>query len=229
MRVPVLLGQALATIGFAIAICVPGRLLAADELGVFVEFAAADASLNATYQRVMAALPPPARDPLRRAQRAWIAFLEKDVKVISNFTNLEDRWRFKLGETIARREELEAMLQPQAQEGGPRLQSQLHDADRELNECYRKFLTVRKEDAGAAREAQRAWIVYRDENARACRGSETEATLLLTTQRIAQLRKFSTDPVESAPDEEKMEPQISQRTETLPPGRKIPNPFDRAH
>ena len=79
---------------------------------VAAEFAAADESLNATYQRVMGALSPSSRESLRRAQRAWIVFVDKNAQAVLSFTDPEERSLIRLEETVARQKQLEAMLLP---------------------------------------------------------------------------------------------------------------------
>jgi len=229
MRAQVFFGWILPTLGCAIAVDLPARLSAADEIRVAAEFAAADESLNATYQRVMGALSPFSRESLRRAQRAWIVFVDKNAQAVLSFTDPEERLLIRLAETVARQKQLEAMLQPQAQADAAGLRDQMREADRELNAWYGRLLRAHEEGAETVREAQRAWIVYRDENARACRDRETEATLLSTAQRVVQLRSLLLGSFEPAIDEEQKEPRISQRLEKLPPGRKVPNPYNRAH
>lgn len=43
---------------------------------------AADAQLNATYQRLMNVLDPAEQQVLRKAQRAWLAYVAEDAKFI---------------------------------------------------------------------------------------------------------------------------------------------------
>jgi len=218
----------LATAVCAIGIGLPLLLLAEDELGPSVEFAAADANLNKTYQRVIAALSPSTRESLRRAQRAWIAFVDKDLEAVSPFTASDDRWRMRLEETKARQKQLAAILQPSPQVDLASLRAQLQTADRDLNELYRKALALHKDNTEAVREAQRAWVTYREENARVWKGLETMADYSLTSQRVAQLRTFYARQTEPAAEEEEEQPKLSETVEALPSGRKIPNPFDRA-
>lgn len=228
MRVPALLRRALLATACALALGLPRPLPAAEELGVFVDFATADASLNETYQRVLAALPSASRESLRRAQRTWVGFIDKDVKAISSLSTLDERWELRLAETVARRNQLEAMLQPPSQSEAAGQQDELRRADRDLNNVYRSVLARHPDDAEAIRAAQRAWVTFRDENARACRGAEVAANLSSTTQRVAQLRKFYTRETEPPEDSTEEPQQFSDSREALPAGRKIPNPYDRA-
>jgi uncharacterized protein YecT (DUF1311 family) len=228
MEAPAFLRRALATAVCAIGIGLPHLLPAADELGPSVEFATADANLNKTYQRVVAALSPSARESLRRAQRAWIAFVEKDLEAVSPFTVRDERLRMRLEETKARQKQLEAILQPSPPADPASLRSQLKTADRELNELYRTALALHKDDAELVREAQRAWVTYREENARVLKGLEAMADYSLTSQRVAQLRTFYAHQSEPVAEGDEQQPQLSETIEALPPGRKIPNPFDRA-
>lgn len=43
------------------------------------DYAAADAELNRTYQRVMSSLPDARREPLRASQRAWLARYDAEL------------------------------------------------------------------------------------------------------------------------------------------------------
>jgi uncharacterized protein YecT (DUF1311 family) len=229
MRASALTPRILTLTALALALCLSARVFATGELGVFAEFAKADADLNETYKQVMAGLSPPARESLRRAQRAWISYLDKDISAIAEHFSLEQRWRIRLNETRARREELQVMLKPSSHEGATQLLTRLRDADRELNESYGKALAALADDANSVREAQRLWITYRDENAHVYKGAETETTLALTTQRASQLRSFIALKAEgSAGEDENVGPQIVQDDDKVPPGRKVPNPFDRA-
>lgn len=54
-----------------------------EDLGCALEARdAADAELNATYQRLMGVLDPAEREVLRKAQRAWLAYVAADAKFI---------------------------------------------------------------------------------------------------------------------------------------------------
>lgn len=54
-----------------------------EDLGCALEARdAADAELNATYQRLMGVIDPAEREVLRKAQRAWLAYVAADAKFI---------------------------------------------------------------------------------------------------------------------------------------------------
>ena len=198
------------------------RLIAEEESGVYVQLAKADAKLNTTYTRVMNALPPASREQLRRAQRAWITFVEKYESALGrNSAGREEIGRFKLTETLVREELIQNMIGTKTQVDTPQVLEKFQSADRSLNTAYKSALETSVNDVEAAREAQRAWIIYRDEHARANKDSETWAKFEVTVRRAAQLYVFSM----GIHQKEAVEARPSQ-DDAIVPGKKVHDPFE---
>jgi uncharacterized protein YecT (DUF1311 family) len=177
----------------------------------------ADQELNASYQAAIRTLTPAAREKLRKAQRAWLAFVEKNTAAIriaapplgispSRCEGVEVR------EVINRSMDFASSSEAG---GGEQLKAHLQRVDADLNAVYERCLALLSPEAKAAlREAQRAWIEYR--NANSAFGVGFVAGL--TVRRADQLTQFyveSTTASTIAKGPPKTEP---------PP----PDPFERA-
>jgi uncharacterized protein YecT (DUF1311 family) len=164
----------------------------------------ADQSLNTSYKAAMQELPPATKEKLRIAQRAWLAFVEKNSAAM----RLAAR---ALGISAAQCEELEITEVEKrtvdfynSRESNEPEESKGHyqRVDAGLNNVYERCLTTLSPEAKAAlREAQRAWITFRDAN----RPFGIEFLAGLTVRRSDQLSAFyvelTTKPVTVKPPE----------------------------
>ena len=176
----------------------------------------ADQDLNASYKAAMQELAPAAREKLKIAQRAWLAFVEKNSAAMRAAAR-------GLGVSSKRCEELEvkevenrAMDFNYSEESNApeEIKGHFQRVDADLNAVYERCLaTLSPEGKEALREAQRAWVAYRDAN----RPFGTEFLAGLTVRRADQLSDFY----------------IESTTAPLNPSRpkaeaSPPNPFERA-
>ncbi len=177
----------------------------------------ADQELNASYQEAFRTLTPAAREKLRKAQRAWLAFVEKN-KVAMRIASQP------LGIPPARCQEVEVKemvnrsmdfgLSNEVSADG-QFKPHFQRVDADLNSVYERCLALLP-PAGKTglRDAQRAWIEYRDANA----SFGLEFLSGLTVRRADQLTEFyiaSTTASTAAKGPPKSEPAP-------------PDPFERA-
>jgi uncharacterized protein YecT (DUF1311 family) len=165
----------------------------------------------------MQELPAPTKEKLRVAQRTWLAFVEKNSAAM----RLAAR---ALGITSARCEELEVkevenrsndFVYSKESNESEAMKGHFQRVDADLNAVYERCLGVLSPEAKAAlREAQRAWVAYRDAN----RPFGPEFVAGLTVRRADQLSDFyvgsTTAPLSVGP---------SKKAEPSPP-----DPFERA-
>jgi uncharacterized protein YecT (DUF1311 family) len=176
----------------------------------------ADQYLNTGYKAAMQQLPAATREKLRSAQRAWLAFVEKNSAAM----RLAARG---LGISSARCEELEvkevenrtADFDYSKESNAPEeMKGHYQRVDADLNAVYQRCLAALSPEATAAlREAQRAWVAYRDAN----RPFGIEFLAGLTVRRADQLSDFYIEST-TAPLTVKR-----PKAEASPP-----NPFERA-
>jgi uncharacterized protein YecT (DUF1311 family) len=149
----------------------------------------ADQELNTRYKEAMKELPPATQEKLKNAQRAWLAFVQKNSAAMRVAAPA-------LGISPARCEEMEVeevgrrgvdfsyskeSNEPEEAKGN----YQRVDAD--LNGVYARCLSTLSPEAKAAlREAQRAWVTYRDAN----RPFGAQFVSGLTVRRSDQLTAF---------------------------------------
>jgi len=149
----------------------------------------ADQYLNTSYRAAMQELSPTSREKLRIAQRAWLAFVEKNSAAMRVAARA-------LGISSARCEELEVNeVQKRTQDfyyskesnAAEEEKGHYQRVDADLNAVYERCLaTLSPEAKTALREAQRAWIAYRDSN----RSFGTEFLAGITVRRADQLSDF---------------------------------------
>ena len=188
----------------------------------------ADQELNRNYQQAMRALSGKSQEELRKAQRAWLVFVERNSVAIRAAAR-------KQGLSLKRCDELELeQVRDRAHDlstlADPRTRA--HEAaddtnytalmapkDTELNTVYQRCLhSLAPEEAAKLREAQRAWIASRD----ASRYRGVRFLYALTADRAEQLNNFYiatenlSQPEEAEPEQEKADPTV-------------PDPFERAH
>ena len=149
----------------------------------------ADEYLNTNYKAAMQQLPAATKEKLRNAQRAWLAFVEKNSAAMKVAARA-------LGISAARCEELEVKeVQKRTQdfdyskESNPpeEQKGNYQRVDADLNAVYERCLaTLSPEAKTALREAQRAWVAYRDAN----RAFGLEFLAGITVRRADQLSDF---------------------------------------
>jgi uncharacterized protein YecT (DUF1311 family) len=207
-------------LGFVIAL-MQGSLVAQQRRAALSQTQQADAELNRTYQQVMKTLSPPAKEQLRKAERAWLDFVVRNRAAFQATASrlgfsASQCEGFEAGEFFDRDRELSAMSssdQSANEEASPHLAR----TDEELNVVYQRCLTsVSGADAERLRDAQRAWIAFRDAN----RSFGAHVLLIITSKRIEQLNDFyiGTPPTAQPPSEPKLEK----------PDPSVPDPFERA-
>jgi uncharacterized protein YecT (DUF1311 family) len=177
----------------------------------------ADQELNSNYQQAMRTLPGRQREQLRKAQRAWLVFLDRNSDAIRAAAT-------SLGIPVSSCDQLDIAEIGERSEDFARVQTmtgsqsdasmQLQRTDEELNVIYQKCIAkLAAGDVARLRVAQRAWITFRD----ASRYAGPEFCALITFRRTKQLNDFyiSGGYVARPPGQEK-------------PDRTIPDPFERA-
>jgi len=177
----------------------------------------ADQELNASYQEALRTLTPAAREKLRKAQRAWLTFVEKNTAAIRAAAQ-------PLGIPSSRCQEVEVkeVMKRSMDFGSPisssaseQLKTHFQRVDADLNAVYGRCLALLSPAGKAAlRDAQRAWIEYRDANT----PFGVELLAGLTVRRADQLTEFYVEST-SAPAIAKGPP----KSEPPPP-----DPFERA-
>ena len=149
----------------------------------------ADQYLNTGYKDAMQQLPPATREKLRNAQRAWLAFVEKNSAAMRVAARA-------LGISSARCQELEVkevenrtsdFYYSKESNAPEENKGRYQRVDADLNAVYGRCLaTLSPEATAALREAQRAWVAYRDAN----RPFGMEFLAGLTVRRADQLSDF---------------------------------------
>ena len=177
----------------------------------------ADQELNASYQEAFRTLTPAAREKLRKAQRAWLTFVEKNTAAMRVAAQ-------PLGITSSRCQEVEVKEvvkrsmdfgSSNESNAGEQLKAHFQRVDADLNAVYQRCLVLLSPAGQAAlRDAQRAWINYRDANG----PFGVEFLAGLTVRRADQLTEFYVEST-TAPTIAKGPP----KSEPAPP-----DPFERA-
>lgn len=192
---------------------------------------AADADLNATYRSLTTALPPRDRERLRSAERAWVAFIEKNQAAFTALAAKRNMPPSRLNaatiaETQARHDTLRLMLDGASDASRDQLSRQLEQADSELNAAYKDCVAaLDNTDISMLRDAQRAWITFRDAQARTKNALTT--SLMIINYRTAQLREFYLgDARTTTATSEQLTGRDSLSAQNS--SRKIPDPFERA-
>jgi uncharacterized protein YecT (DUF1311 family) len=183
------------TLALAIPFACPRLTEGADEATLRREIQSADLELNADYQAVLRTLSKGGTERLRIAERAWLTFIVKNEEAVAEAAPAR---RFasalvlqsRLIEIRQRCEELRAMLgQQPASLAAVSLSGAQADAD--LNKVYQECVRTRSPGIERhLREAQRAWVDFRDKHVAANSGGTTAppAFSLLTIHRAISLR-----------------------------------------
>ena len=177
----------------------------------------ADQELNTRYREAMQELPPATREKLRNAQRAWITFVQKNNAAMRLAATA-------LGISATRCEELEVeevdrraghFAYSKESNEPEETKGTFERVDANLNAVYARCLTILAPEAKTAlREAQRAWVAYRDAN----RPFGAEFLSGLTVRRADQLTDFYIKSTTAAISEKR-----PVKAEPSPP-----DPFERA-
>ena len=158
-----------------------------------------DRNLNLVYQQALKSLPPARQAALRNAQRAWLDFRNKAHAAMLQTARqrglTEDQIvQADTYELATRYEEIRRSLVPTPPVGDPR--ADYAQADASLNSVYKEALALLDEPGKkSVREAQRAWVAFRDADAKAAAGAGADgginaASVLATTYRVAELKAF---------------------------------------
>ena len=149
----------------------------------------ADQELNSSYQEAIRGLTPAAREKLKKAQRAWLVFVEKNSAAMRIAAQ-------PLGIPPARCQEVEVkevvlrsrdFFSSKESNAGETFKVHFQRVDADLNAVYQRCLALLSPAGQAAlRDAQRAWIGYRDANS----PFGLEFLAGLTVRRADQLTEF---------------------------------------
>jgi uncharacterized protein YecT (DUF1311 family) len=186
----------------------------------------ADQQLNEDYKTLMGSLSKKAGEQVRIAERAWLVYLTANEQAVREIVGDQDNvqaivFSARLLEIEHRREELRALFgQPPSVAG-----SSPDAADAELNQVYQQSLRMLSLKAERRlREAQRAWIDFRDKQTKANSASTANVSppSLVTLHRIASLKITYLGPSPSTTQSNT----IPERDPALDPS--IPDPFATA-
>lgn len=126
-----------------------------------------DQILNITYQDVLRKMTPAGRDQLRKAERAWLTFVELD-KVAMRETAARlgpfgpDAADFERRHINARIVQLGDLLDSNRE---PEAATVFRQNDAQLNIVYQRCISsMPPAEVAALRKAQRAWLVFREES-----------------------------------------------------------------
>lgn len=132
--------------------------------------AAVDARLNQLYKSCLTGLAPQGQESLKEAERAWIVFTQKSGQALvtlrhSGALTEEQLMRIFLNEERNRCDQLQTFfVSGQFQEEDSRTGRER--AEKELQNTYDRCLQrLSSQDQNLLREAQRAWLVFRDADA----------------------------------------------------------------
>lgn len=215
----------LISVGFIIALT-QTSLIAQQHRSPISQSQQADAQLNRTYQQLMKTLSPIAKEQLRKAERAWLEFVARNKAAFQAAAprlglSASQCDGFEVDELFSRGNELSAISQPN-QSANEQAAAHLPRTDEELNIVYKRCLgAVTGSDVQKLRDAQKAWIVFRDANS----GFGTHLLLVITSRRIEQLNDFYIKTAQELPGMAMREPSRPVPEKADP---SVPDPFERA-
>ena len=127
----------------------------------------ADQQLNADYQEAIRGLTPAGREKLRKAQRAWLVFVEKNSAAMrmaaSPLAISTSRCQEVEVREVANRS-VDFFFSKEAN-SSEQLKAHFQRVDADLNAVYERCLALLPDTAKAGlRDAQRAWVEYRNAN-----------------------------------------------------------------
>jgi uncharacterized protein YecT (DUF1311 family) len=179
-----------------------------------------DRLLNRTYQDVLRKMTPDGQEQLRKAERAWLAFLGLNKAAIREAAprlglSASSAQEFERQEVGARINQLEDLGSSQ----GPELTAVFRQNDKQLNIVYQRCInSMSPAEVEALRKAQRAWLVFREESRKF--GGLVGARI--TAARTRHLNAFYIHSASTRPPQtvEQYTPQKADGT--------TPDPFERA-
>lgn len=134
----------------------------------------ADVQLNQTYQQLMTTLPLSTKEQLRNVERAWVDFMAKNNAAIRaaaprlgiSPSGCEDLEADEISDRISQLVSIGRPAKDNIPESAQReAVARFARLDEELNVIYQRCLDgLSPADTQKLREAQRAWIVFRDAN-----------------------------------------------------------------
>lgn len=181
-----------------------------------------DRLLNISYQQVWSQLPPAGREKLRKAERAWLVFVELDKIAMREAAarlglSKSAAQDFETGEVNARIRQLEDLLESQ-DSSEPTAVFRQNDA--QLNIVYQRCITsLSPAELAALRKAQRAWLVFRNESRKF--GGLIAARI--TAARTAHLNAFYIQSAAPPPIWREDQPVAERKADP-----NTPDPFERA-
>jgi uncharacterized protein YecT (DUF1311 family) len=226
-------------IALALALSIPfacSRLgVCAEEDAILLDIRSADLELNESYQALLHALPISGREQLRVAERAWLAFIEKNNEAVTEVARARPAptafvLELRLAEIRQRCEELRAILGEQ-----PASLATVYfsgDPDSELNKVYQRCMrTLSQGDEQRLREAQRAWINFRDKHTATNSGKTRSAVARLasslpTIHRVTSLEAIYLEALMGSSLEEANE--VAEDKNRDSDNYSIPDPFATA-
>jgi uncharacterized protein YecT (DUF1311 family) len=190
------------------------------------EAAQTDQELNQTYQQVMQMLPVPAREQLRKSERAWLTFTQLNnaaFQATASRLGLSpaEVERIEVDHVRLRVRELREMLG--GGDSGAAALARSQSEDGRLNIVYQRCISaLTAAEVMKLRQAQRAWISFRD----ASRPLGADVCWRITSDRIDQLNNFyigsGGSSVQASP------PKTAAPRSEGGPDPSIPDPFERA-
>ena len=158
----------------------------------------AGSELTAAYQQALARFAVPKQEVLRRAERAWIIFSDKHEALLGalrreNLLTPDAVYNAEMGEVSARTNHLRAFYvtgNPMPNTAKSVWEGQDQQLQKVYDECIRR---LNGNDQRLLRDAERAWITYRDADAASAgfaynnEGVLNTAAVRLTAIRCAQL------------------------------------------
>jgi uncharacterized protein YecT (DUF1311 family) len=145
--------------------------------------------MEVSYRDLMRRLQPADRDKLQKGQQAWLKFVDKNSKAMAVAAptlgiSADDLREFEINELTQR---TFPFPRSRFSSDGDYRKADFDGADKDLNAVYKRCIAAVTETAQAAlRDAQRAWIEYRD----AHRDAGVDFTTRLTLRRAEQLNQF---------------------------------------
>ena len=227
MSAPVSDRKIVLPIVLAIALLYVRFAAAQDEQMLQRQIQTADQELNDDYKAVLRVLSKSDGEHLRLAERAWLVFLTKNEEAVVEVTRGRGNARAmvlgaRLLEIRQRCEELRAMLGERPATPGTDSSSSAA-ADAQLNAIYQDCLRALPVNAERHfREAQRAWIDFRDKQRTVARSGSS----LLTVHRVLSLKAAF---LGSAPAIAPSKPtEVARERERPTPNPSVPDPFATA-
>jgi uncharacterized protein YecT (DUF1311 family) len=175
----------------------------------------ADRQLNQNYQAALRKMTPLGAETLRRAERAWVAFMEKNaaaLKVAARELGVSTSvcQQVDAQERSSRAWDFSVSNEPQENE-----EEIFERADAELNVVYKRITSsLPTASTAVLRDAQRAWVEYRSAN-RPYGLVQCARLTVRRTEQLSHVYVIATTP---------QLPEAAAQKSTV----KVPDPFERA-